>query len=222
MADQQQYQIKLSDGEARRLAVRIRTDVSAANSDHRQRITKWREYFRRFRCLVDTPRAGEEDKSNYPVPVCRWLAQQKWARNADSIFGDDAEIVAVPTGPSDYRNDKKIGLYMTWRVFNAMDLTNRLLQFELFSIIFGRAVAYTPWAKKSFDYETSEGWQTNTYYKGPDFEVLEGDDFITPAEPAETPSKLSQAHIEKTRRFATTRRRHEDKKKTILSTTRRH
>ena len=186
MADQQQYQIKLSEGEARRLATRVTTDVSSAMGDHRKRIAKWTEYFRRWRGLVDPPAPGEEDKSNYPVPVCKWLAQQKWARNADSIFGDDAQIVAVPVGPSDYKIDEKIGRYMTWRVFQSMKLTNALLQFELFSIIFGRSIAYTPWRKKSFDFQTSTGWQTNTYYKGPDFQVLEGDDFIAPAEPAET------------------------------------
>ena len=187
MADQGQYQIKLSDSEARLLASRVTQDVRAAMGDHQKRIEKWTEYFRRWRGLIDPPRLGEEDKSNYPVPVCKWLTQQKWARNADSIFGDDAQIVAVPVGPSDFKTDEKIGRYMTWRVFQAMDLTNRLLQFELFSIIFGRAIAYTPWCKKSFDYQTtSDGWQTNTYYKGPDFQVLEGDDFIAPAEPAET------------------------------------
>lgn len=186
MADQQQYQIKLSDGESRRLAVRVMTDYRAALGDHGKRMNKWREYFRRWRCLVDTPRVGEDDKSNYPVPVSRWLASQKWARNADSIFGDDAEIVAVPTGPSDFRNDKKIGTYMTWRVFQDMKMTNRLLQFELYSIIFGRSVAYLPWCKKAFDFQTSKGTETNVYYDGPDFVVLEGDDFIVPAEPAET------------------------------------
>ena len=186
MADQQQYQVNLSEAESRRLAIRVMSDVAAAQGDHQQRMAKWRDYFRRWRCLVDTPRVGEEDKSNYPVPVCRWLANQKWARNADSIFGDDAEIVAVPVGPSDYKIDEKISCYMTWRVFNSMKLTNRLLQFELYSIIFGRAIAYTPWSKKAFDYETSKGWDSHTYYNGPDFQVLESDDFVAPAEPAES------------------------------------
>lgn len=186
MPDQTQYQIKLSDQEASRLANRVVADVRAAQGDHQQRMAKWALYFRRWRCLVDPPKPGNEDLSNFPVPVCKWYAEQKWAQNADSIFGDDAEITAVPTGPSDYRNDAKIGLYMTWRVFSSMKLTNRLLQFELYKIVFGRSFAYTPWCKKSFDFDTSSGIKTNTYYKGPDFQVMDGDDMIFPAEDVET------------------------------------
>jgi hypothetical protein len=185
--DQTQYQIKLSDQESSRLANRVMADYRNALDDHAKRMAKQALFFRRWRCLVDPPKPGDEDKSNYPVPVCKWLASQKWARNADSIFGDDAEITAVPNGPSDYRNDAKIGAYMTWRVFQSMKLTNRLLQFELYKIIFGRVHAYTPWTKKSFDFETTkDGTQTNTYYKGPDFQVMEGDDMVFPAEDAET------------------------------------
>jgi len=45
---------------------------------------------------------------------------------------------------------------------------------------------------------------------------------VTEAQDEESPTKLSQAHIEKPRRmFATTRRRHRDLKKNALSTTRR-
>ena len=188
MADkQQQYQLNLSPAESTRLANRVITDWRTAEGDNQKRINKFMQYFRRWRCLVDPPQAGEEDKSNYPVPVCAWYASQKWAMNADSIFGDDAQIVAKPVGPSDYRNDAKISAYMTWRVFTSMKLTKRLLQFELYKIIFGRVHAYAPWCVKSFDYETTrDGWQTNTYYKGPDFIVMEPDDMVFPAEDVET------------------------------------
>ena len=186
MADQQQYQMNPSPAETQRLANRVMMDFRNAQADHRKRMAKWATYFRRWRCLVDPPKPGEEDKSNYPVPVCAWYVSQKWAMNSDSIFGDDAQIVARPTGPSDYRNDAKISSYMTWRVFQSMKLTNRLLQFELFKIIFGRVHAYAPWVVRSFDYEDSKGWQTNKYYKGPEFIVMEPDDMVFPAEDVET------------------------------------
>lgn len=187
-ADPSKFQLKFSEAEAARLSARILEDFRSANSDHLLRISKWAEYFRRWRAMVGPMTPGEEDLSNYPVPVCKWYANQKWAQNADSIFGDDAEIVAVPVGPSDYRNDKKIGAYMSWRVFQSMKLTNRLLQFELYKIIYGRVVAYSPWSKKSFDADDPKTGKTkeNVYYKGPDFIVLEPDDFIAPAETAET------------------------------------
>jgi hypothetical protein len=186
MADQQTYQLKLPEPELRRLGQRVYSDYRHALGDHQKRIDRWREYFRRWRARTELPDAGEELSSNFPVPVVRWVAKQKWAMNADAIFGDDAEIVAKPVGPSDYRNDRKIGRYMTWRVFNDMKITNELLQFELYKIIYGRAVAYSPWTQKSFEFETSKGWSEHVWYKGPDFEVLEPDDFVVPAEQVKT------------------------------------
>jgi len=58
-----------------------------------------------------------------PVPYIRWNILTKWAKEMDALFGDDAEIVAVPVGASEYKRDQKISKYMTWRVFNSMKLT---------------------------------------------------------------------------------------------------
>ena len=87
-------------------------------SDHNRRINRWVQFYRRWRAMVDVPQMGEETASNVPVPFIRWNIWTKWAKEMDALFGDDAEIVAVPVGPSDYRKDKKISRYMTWRVFN--------------------------------------------------------------------------------------------------------
>ncbi len=186
MADQQSYQVKVSDAERRRLGARVWQDYQNSLGDHDRRIARWREYFRRWRQMVSAPKAGEEDEPNFPVPAIKWYAKQKWAQQADAIFGDDAEIVAKPVGPSDYRNDKKIGLYMTWRVFNDMKITNKLLQFELYKILYGRVYAYSPWRVDKFEFETSSGWDEHEYYKGPGFDVLEPDDFVVPAEQVES------------------------------------
>jgi hypothetical protein len=182
MADQQSYQLKLPQAEIDRLGRRVYQDYRNALSDHDARIKRWTEYFRRWRARVDMPALGEQEKSNFPVPVIRWHVAAKWAKNMDALFGDDAEIVAVPVGPSDYRNDAKIGAYMTWRVFNDMKLTTPFCQFELYKILYGRAVAYAPWCVKTFDVPTSDGVKQVPYYKGPDFQVLEPDDFVVPAE----------------------------------------
>ena len=87
-----------------------------------------------------------------------------------------------------------------------------------------RVIRETVPAEDAFFLQALEVGELPMAWKEKALNVLLGRDVPVkaPAEPAETPSKLSQAHIEKTRRFATTRRRHEDKKKTILSTTRRH
>jgi hypothetical protein len=182
MPDQQNYQMNVSAAERSRLGARVWQDYRNALGDHSRRINRWREYFRRWRAMVDPPAAGDEDASNFPVPVIKWCAKQKWAANADAIFGDDAEIVAKPVGPSDYRNDKKIGLYMTWRCFNDMKITNDLLQFELYKILYGRVFAYSPWKVSEFEDLSGKEPKTVTYYKGPAFEVMEPDDIVCPAE----------------------------------------
>jgi hypothetical protein len=184
--DQQSYQLKLSSTEKRRLGARVWQDYQNALGDHSRRIARWREYFRRWRAMVGASAPGEEDASNLPVPVIRWSCKQKWSQNADAIFGDDAEIVAKPVGPSDYRNDRKIGLYMTWRVFNDMKITVKLLTYELYKIIYGRVFAYCPWQIDKFEFQTSKGWADHTYYKGPGFTVMEPDDMVVPAEQVES------------------------------------
>jgi hypothetical protein len=186
MPDQPSYQLNFPEAELSRLCNRVWTDYRNASGDHQRRINRYREYLRRWRSRVSLPELGDGDASNFPVPVIRWCVKQKLASNADAIFGDDAEIVAKPVGPSDYRNDKKISRYMTWRVFNDMKITVDLLKYELYKIIYGRVFAYSPWLVKSFTYETSKGPAQNTYYKGPGFDVIEPDDFIVPAEDAKT------------------------------------
>ena len=81
-----------------------------------------RAELRRWRAAVVVPAQGEETASNLPVPAIRWNLFTKWAKEMDALFGDDAEIVAVPVGPSDYRKDKKIS-----RVVYYYELLNGLL-----------------------------------------------------------------------------------------------
>src|SRR5579875_1805096 len=197
-ADPQRYQLKLPKGEIAKLGQRVLEDYRNALSDHNARINRWKEYFRRWRARVGPGAAGDQEKSNFPVPVIRSYTSQKWAMESDSIFGDEAEIVAVPVGPSDYRNDHKIGRYMTWRVFNSMKLTNRFCQWTLYKILYGRVFAYSPWCQKRFEFATSKGTAERVYYKGPDFQVIEPDDFVAPAEQAETLHDFSWV-IHKTR-----------------------
>ena len=187
MADQDEYQIPLSEQESRRLAQRVMTDYRNAQGDHVKRIDRFRGYMRRWRLMVDDPAPGDEENSNYPVPVTKWYTSQKWAENADSIFGDDAQVEAQPVGPSDYKTDKKVSLYMTWRVFKSMSATAEFLKLELYTLLFGRAHAYSPWKRESYDIVTPQGKEkTIEAYKGPGFEVLDPDDFVVPAEDAKT------------------------------------
>ena len=170
-----------------RIAAKIQHDYHSAIGDHNRRITRWREYLRRWRCSVPIPLQGEETASNVPVPAIRWNIFTKWAKEMDALFGDDAEIVAIPVGPSDYRKDKKISRYMTWRVFNSMKLLNPFCEFVLRKLIFGKSVAYSPWRRDTFEVHGEEVVD----YDGPGFEPLWPDDFIVPAEEVRTLHEFS-------------------------------
>lgn len=179
---QQSYQLKWPDAEINRIANRVQTDYRNAISDHNARIQRWRTYYRRWRQIVNVPAMGEEDASNFPVPYCQWNVYTKWSKEMDGLFGDDAEIVAVPVGPSDYRKDKKISRYMTWRVFNSMRLLNPFCVFVLRKLLFGRSIAYAPWRRDTYEVKGQE----IVDYEGAGFEPLWPDDIIVPAEEVET------------------------------------
>lgn len=177
-APQLEFQLRWPKSEIDRLANRIQHDYRASIADHNRRINRWCEFYRRWRGSVDMPVMGEETASNVPVPFIRWNIFTKWAKEMDALFGDDAEIVAVPVGPSDYKKDKKISKYMTWRVFNSMKLTNAFCEFVLRKLIFGKSVAFAPWKRDTYEVRDVE----IVDYEGPDFQPLWPDDFIVPAE----------------------------------------
>jgi hypothetical protein len=180
-------QLRWPAAEISRLAAKIQSDYRAAIGDHNRRIQMWREFYRRWRSRADPPAAGEETASNLPVPFIRWNIFTKWAKEMDALFGDDAEIVAIPVGPSDYRKDKKISRYMTWRVFNSMKLLNPFCEFVLRKLIFGKSVAYSPWKRDTFDVKGREVVD----YEGPEFDPLWPGDFIVPAEEVKTLHQFS-------------------------------
>jgi hypothetical protein len=175
---QEDFQLKWPEAELSRIGNKIQTDYRAALGDHNRRINRWREYYRRWRCSVDAPAEGEEGASNVPVPYVRWNILTKWAKEMDSLFGDDAEIVAVPVGASDYKRDAKVGKYMSWRVFNSMKLMLPFCVFVLRKILFGRSVAYSPWKRDTFEVKGNEVVD----YEGPAFEPQWPDDVIVPCE----------------------------------------
>jgi hypothetical protein len=176
---QKNFQLGLPEAEIRKLGDRVMSDYRAALGDHNRRMNRFREYYRRWRAIPDQSVIGEEETSNFPVPFIEWNVLAKLAKEADSIFGDDAEIVAVPVGPSDQRKVKKIGRYMTWRVFNSMKITRELLEFVLRKILFGRSHAYAPYKRDVYDGPDGE---EIVEYEGPDFQPQWPDDVIVQAE----------------------------------------
>ncbi len=180
-------QLKLSKNELGRLANRIDENYMAALSDHDRRLVRFRGYLQRWRGRIDMPPLGEEDEPNFQVPITQWQCSSKLAKEMASLFGADAEINAKPIGPNDQRIVRKISRFMTWRIFNSMKIVNPATTFNFRKILFGRAHAYRPWHRDTYYAPLSGGGEKLVVnYEGPGFFPLWPDDFIVPAEDAET------------------------------------
>lgn len=144
---------------------------------------RFRDYYRRWRNRVEAPPAGEEDRSNFQVPMIQWQTFGAWGQMMQMLLGDDAEIIAQPTGPADQKIVGKVGRYATARYIRQMD--NAISRYALFTfraILFGRSIAYRPWVRDTFEVEGQE----QVWYEGPGFFPLWPDDVIVPAEDVES------------------------------------
>src|SRR6185295_10138062 len=120
--------LQLSEIERKRLSDRVQEDYNAAIADHRGRMNKFAHFYNLWRTPVGGP-DGSIGKPNFKVPLIEWSIMAKLANVVDSLFGDDAEIVADPVGPTDQESAPKVGLYMTWLVMFAMHIKSPLITF---------------------------------------------------------------------------------------------
>ncbi len=180
--------LTFSKNELSRLNRRAEDDYQAAIGDHQRRIERFRRYYQLWRNRVDPPALGDEDASNFSVPVIQWQTMGKLATDIAAMLGADAEIIAKPTGPSDQRNVHKIGRFMTWRMFQSMKITNDLITFDFRKILFGRAHAYAPYARDTYRVkDPNTGAITEAVdYEGPGFDPMWPDEFIVPGEDVKT------------------------------------
>jgi len=176
------FQIEIPDAEKSLLATRIEQDFLLAKSSH----LKWSErcagWMKKWEGRVAPPAAGDENKPNHVVPLIQWQSFNKLARDVQALLGDDAEITAKATGPSDAAKVAKIGRYMTSRVFDQMELINPLCVFEFRRILNGWAAAYRPWWKREFTTLVNGKPKRVCDYEGPGFFPLEPDDLMVPPE----------------------------------------
>lgn len=180
-------QIDLPRHELDRLGTKIEEDYTAAIADHDARMRRFQSYYRRWRNLAEVPALGEEAKSNYRVPVLQWQVFTKWAKTMDSLFGEDAEVMAKAVGPADQKEVHKIARFQNWRLFNSMQIVNPAAIFMFRTVLFGRSHVYMPWKRETFRVPIEGGgWEKKVSYDGPGFEPLWPDDVIVPAEDAET------------------------------------
>lgn len=173
-------QLKLSRKERERLWWVINQGYQDALVDHRARQSKFARYYEAMRRRVGMS-GGEAGRSNFSVPLTKWQVYTKWAKTLDGLFGDDAEITASPTAPSDAENAEAIGRYMSWRVLSAMQAIEPLSIFVFRQIVNGRAHAFVPYIRQ--EYDTPDGVECD--YEGPKLYPLCPDDFIVPGEDAQ-------------------------------------
>jgi hypothetical protein len=180
-------QLKFPDHELERLATRIDEDYQHALSAHEARMRRFVNYYRRWRNMADVPTLGEEDTPNYQVPLIQWQVFAKWAKTMDSLFGQGAEVMVEPVGPSDQREVEKAKRFLQWRVFESMKLVRPAALFFFRAILFGRSHAYMPWQRDLYRVPLKAGgWDQATAYDGPGFLPLWPDDLMLPGEDAET------------------------------------
>lgn len=176
-------QLELSEPELNRLAARIDEDFNAAINDHQRRMVINRRRYYLWRSRVGEA-GGELLKSNFRVPFTEWQLLGMLAKQQDALFGDDAQIVGVPTIPTQADLSGKVGDYMTWRVFDSMKAKLKMIEFNFIKLLFGRAHAYVPYIRDTF-LDGSDGKEV-VEYEGPGFYPLMPDDFIAPAERVRT------------------------------------
>ena len=180
-------QIELPDHELQRLANRIEEGFEAAQVDHTERMARFTRAYARWRNRAEPAEAGKEDKANFRVPMTQWQTYIKWAKELEAMFGDDAEIVAEPVGPSDHRSAEKVEAFVNWRVFNSMQFVSPMAVFSFRKILFGRAHALLEWDRRTFRVPMEDGGREDQVcYDGQVFKPLWPDDLVVPGEDAET------------------------------------
>lgn len=176
------FQLKISDSERNKLLYRIEQDFLIDKATHVAWAKRCAGWLQKWEARVGPPRVGDESKPNHTVPLVQWQCFNKMARDLQSLLGDDAEIMAEAHGPVDQAKVRKIGRYMTNRVFDQMEIINPLAEFEFRRILNGWSAAYRPWYRREFD-TLEKGERVRVCdYEGPGFFPLEPDDLMVPPE----------------------------------------
>jgi hypothetical protein len=176
------FQIDLPDSELTLLSTRIEQDMLLSLASHQRWSERCAGWMKKWESRVDPPAPGDEDKPNHTVPLMQWQTFNKLARDIQALLGEEAEITARATGPSDRGQVAKIGRWMTSRLFDQMEIINPLCAFEFRRILNGWSCAYRPWYRREFD-TLENGKRTRACdYEGPGFFPMEPDHIVVPPE----------------------------------------
>ncbi len=139
-------QIVVSETESNRLRDAIWLDFLSAQSNHDMRMERFVRYYRMWRGL-----ATNKYPEQLQVPMMKWVTFAHWSRIMQALLGDDAEIIAKPSGPgADEKIAAKVGKYMTWRLFEYMRGVPSFAAWTFRTVLFGRAHAFMPYEQDFF------------------------------------------------------------------------
>ncbi len=174
-------QLDLPDEEITALYIVADQDILASESDNSRRMARFKRYLTSWRNRNERPDDIETAMKKAPkerVPLIQWQCYAKWAGTLSALFGDDAQIIAAPRGPSDQKTEHKVSRYMQWRVFSSMRLVRQFAIHAFRTILFGRAVAFVPYEEEWIKF----GKKRELLYRGPKFYPLPPEDIRTPVE----------------------------------------
>jgi hypothetical protein len=176
------FQIQIGQSERSKLLNRIEQDFLNDKATHMTWAKRCAGWLQKWEARIGPARVGDEDKPNHVVPLVQWQCFNKLARDLQSLLGDDAEITAKASGPTDQARVRKVGRYMTSRMFEQMEIINPLCEFEFRRVLNGWTAAYRPWWRREFDTLENNERKRVCDYEGPGFFPLEPDDLMIPPE----------------------------------------
>lgn len=177
--------LPFSDDELRRLVQRIERDHLNALAAHDVRVRRFAEFEAELWQLVEVTPPEDSGRSNYKVPLLAWVLWRWVADMAEKIFGDDGEVRAEPTEPSDKKSAKLASEFIQWAFFSDMKADLPVIQTLADVGLLGRAHVYMPWRKHTYLAKNPETGEIGEVEKrsGPCWEPIHPDDLIVPAEP---------------------------------------
>jgi hypothetical protein len=174
--------LKLSQDEHDLIVQQIEKDMRSARSAHQVRRENWRRWRRLWRDPEGMPAAGGEP--NFHFPLVQGQIFERWAKRFQALFGPDAQVIAVPTRPTDLDRLAKVGLYVRWVIFNLMpSFVYRWLVFEFQTMLYGRAFAMLTYRKFYINHPTKGRL---LYKETPDFRNIDPEDIFVPGQEVET------------------------------------
>jgi hypothetical protein len=181
------FQLRLNEREAELLAAQIEDNYQSAESSHLKRMERYAGYLRRWRSIADPPKPGKKKRSTIRVPLLKWQLYARWAQVMQSLFGDDAQIVAAGKEPTDDQMAESVSAFLTDALIDRMDKAMQAwTELEFFALLFGRAHAYAPWVERYFMRRETPGDPTSDKrelaYAGPSMQTIHPKDLVLPAE----------------------------------------